>query len=516
MKFFTTAGPVNPEKHYFVPHRLNTAQIKELIEQEKYFILHAPRQSGKTTAFMQLVQQLNEAGTYKALYVNIEAAQAARSDIKMGMEIILDELQDHATRYLSHNDPIFKYIEAGVKRISGISLKKVLQAWCIASEKPIILFIDEIDALVGDTLIAVLRQIRSGYVGRPASFPQSICLIGVRDVRDYRIWSDETKSSILGGSAFNIKAESLTLPNFSQEQVRYLYQQHTQETGQQFTDDAIDYAFEQTQGQPWLANALAYEACFEMVTDRSQAITKEVINRAKETLIIRRDTHIDTLVARLNEPRVRAIIEAILIGQDTPESFPTDDISYVIDLGLVSKQNQRLTIANPIYQEVIPRELSHGTQLSITQELVWYKNPDGTINMSKLLQNFTQFYRENSEIWLEKFDYKESGPHLLLMAFLQRIINGGGSIHREYGLGRKRVDLLVGYATQRIVIELKILRNEKTLPDGLEQTAQYMDSSNATEGHLVIFDRSTIKNWDEKIYQRQESCAEKTISVWCM
>ena len=99
--------------------------------------------------------------------------------------------------------------------------------------------------------------------------------------------------------------------------------------------------------------------------------------------------------------------------------------------------------------------------------------------MHKLLEAFTQFYRENSDIWLEKFAYKEAGPHLLFMAFLQRIINGGGKIHREYALGRKRVDLLIEWILrktlkqkQRIVIELKIKRGPKTMEEGLEQTAR--------------------------------------------
>src|SRR5262249_1015095 len=160
-------------------------------------------------------------------------------------------------------------------------------------------------SLVGDTLISILRQLRARYPMRPQSFPQSVCLIGVRDVRDYRIFSDAQQTYILGGSAFNIKAESLTLSNFSQADVRTLLLQDTQEAGQIFTDEAIEYVFYLTQGQPWLVNALAYQACFRDVLDRSRPITKEVIERSKETLILRRDTHIDVLVDRLGEPRVR-------------------------------------------------------------------------------------------------------------------------------------------------------------------------------------------------------------------
>ena len=84
-------------------------------------------------------------------------------------------------------------------------------------------------------------------------------------------------------------------------------------------------------------------------------------------------------------------------------------------------------------------------------------------------------YRENSEVWLERFAYKEAGPHLLLLAFLQRIINGGGKIHREYALGRRRVDIRIEWKTQCFIIELKVKRKESDEAKGLEQIADYMD-----------------------------------------
>jgi len=399
---------------------------------------------------------------------------------------------------------------------SGGLLEDFLTLWVKLSAKPTVLFVDEIDSLVGDTLISVLRQLRSGYAARPESFPQTICLVGLRDVRDYRIWSPEQGSFVLGGSAFNIKAESLKLADFSREEVAALYQQHTKATGQIFTPEAIEYAFYLTQGQPWLVNALAYQACFRDVTDRTQPITKEIVERSKETLILRRDTHIDVLADRLKEPRVRSILDQLIWGSDKLVEFPPDDVQYVLDLGILARRDKRLVIANPIYQEVFPRVLSAPSEETIYERTAAYVEKNGVLNVPKLLEAFTQFYRENSAIWLEKFDYKESGPHLLLMAFLQRIINGGGSIHREYALGRKRVDLLIRWGKQRIVIELKIQRNPKTITEGLVQTAEYMDTSHATEGHLVVFDRSPEKTWDEKIFTRQERVQGKTITTWGM
>jgi hypothetical protein len=181
---------------------------------------------------------------------------------------------------------------------------------------------------------------------------------------------------------------------------------------------------------------------------------------------------------------------------------------------------KQLRIANRIYQEIIPRELTYSEQLTIAQETEWYVAPDGRLDMSQLLAAFQPFFREHSEHWVERFDYQEAGPQLLLQAFLQRIVNGGGRIEREYGLGRKRTDLLVLWHTpagvQHIVLELKLgsANAEALLQRGLAPTAEYMDKCGAAEGHLVCFDRSVNKTWDEKIFMRPVTHAGHTIHVW--
>ena len=513
-KFFNTVGAINPEDHYFIPHRLNWEQLTDLIEKKYYFVLHAPRQSGKTTAIIEFVKHLNQAMEYKALYVSFESARTAMNDVHRAVQIIIEQFKNQIIIFFPKEKGTLAYLENMIQQneYSESSVYSFLFFWAQNSKKHLVLFFDEFDVLSGNSLIAMLTQFRTGYTNRPDYFPQTICFVGVRDLRDYKIKTKEQEELGVLYSPFNIKAESLVLPDFSQENIRSLYTQHTQETGQVFTSEAIEYAFEQTQGQPWLVNALAYQACFRDVQDRSVSITKEVLERAREALIKRCDTHMDALLDRLQEPRVRDIIDALISGGGEDQNYSPDDLQYVRDLGLIGQKGVR--IANPIYQEIIPRALSLAKQDTINQETCWYQTPDGLLDMKKLLIGFTEFYRENSEVWLEKFSYKEAGPHLLLLAFLQRIINGGGRIHREYALGTKRVDIRIDWKSQIFVIELKIWRRESDLPKGLEQTAQYMDRSQATEGHLVIFDRDPRKTWEEKISHNQEQFQGKTIEVW--
>jgi hypothetical protein len=383
---------------------------------------------------------------------------------------------------------------------------------------------------VGDTLISLLRQIRSGYNHRPNNFPQSIILCGVRDIRDYRIHTKHNEI-ITGGSAFNIKAESLTLGNFSFDECKKLWLQHTEHTGQKIEESIYNKLWSDTQGQPWLVNALGYQLTYKIkeLRDRTKTITLKHYLKAREELIYSRATHLDQLIDKLQEERVRRVIAPLLATNDLlTTKYNERDLEYVLDLGLIRRlRGRKIVIANDIYKETIPRELTLGMQSSIiNQEQEWYIKEDNSVDMPKLLKAFQQFFRENANSWIEKFDYKEAGPQLLLQAFLQRIINGGGRINREYGLGRKRTDIFIEYPLdqekgffgekiQRVVIETKILYSnlEQTIQKGLEQTLEYADSVGADESHLIIFNRDKNEKWEDKIWYKQRVYEGRVVGV---
>ena len=528
-RFFNTAGPIEPELHYHVPllPRVGFDRLLTLIRQRKYFVMHAPRQTGKTTVIRALRDALNATEEFRCVYVNVEGGQTAREDVDSAMRAILNALSSEARDTLG--DTALAELWPEVLTTSGPhdALRESLVQWSKATPKPLVLLIDEIDALIGDTLLAVLRQLRSGYPDRPLRFPQSVVLCGVRDVRDYRIRSSAEGAVIAGGSAFNIRAASLRLGDFTRDEVEFLLSQHTDETAQRFTDTARSAIWELTQGQPWLVNALAYETCFENQAgrDHKRPITSDAVQEAREQLILRRETHLDQLTDKLQEERVRRVIEPLLCGDSTVTNIAADDLEYVRDLGLIARTGS-VAIANPIYREVIPRDLTYTTQeMAIHHDPQRFVGSDGALRVSDLLAAFQEFFREHSEHWAEPYGYKEAGPQLLLQAFLQRIVKSGGRVEREYGLGRMRTDLLIvwqlpkpAHEAQKAVIECKILRNgiERTLRDGLAQTRAYMDRCSVVEGHLVIFDRTQGRSWDEKIYRRDESVGGSLVTVWGM
>ncbi len=289
-------------------------------------------------------------------------------------------------------------------------------------------------------------------------------------MRGARIHSRSANAIIDGGSAFNIKARSLRLGDFSREEVCALLAQHTEETGQVFLPEVLDAIWTQTQGQPWLVNALADETCFRDGADAAwgRPITIDAIRQAQERLILRREIHLDQLADKLREDSVRRVVEPLLSGGEG-RRFTDRDIEYARDLGLLA-QDLPYRIANPIYAEVVPRELTWVVQGEFEEETAWYVDADGGLDVGKLLSAFQSFFREHSEHWVERFQYKEAGPQLLLQAFLQRIVNSGGRIEREYGLGRQRTDLLIawpqGVRTRKIAIECKVLHKSLAQTQG--------------------------------------------------
>ncbi len=381
-------------------------------------------------------------------------------------------------------------------------LKTGLTRLCADLDKPLVLLFDEVDCLAEGTLITFLRQLRDGFVNRVGGqpFPSSVALVGMRNIRDYKAQVRPGGTTLGSASPFNIAAKSLTLANFTESEVGTLYAQHTADTGQVFPPEAVARAFHWSQGQPWLVNALAHEVVDEILRmDHGKPVSADLFDEAAERLILRRDSHIDSLVERLSEERVRQIVEPVLLGEGVGVSFQSDDARYVVDLGLLRTDRGTWEAANPIYREVIARSLSFDQQTAMPQTLANRWIDGGRIDMTGLLRGFQDFWRENADVWVDKYDFREAGPHLILMAFLQRVVNGGAHIDREFALGRRRLDLCVQMGPHRYPVELKLWYSDRTESDGLAQLGDYMETCGAKEGWLVIFDRRPERTWDDRI-----------------
>ncbi len=511
-KYFNIAGPCNQKEHYMLSPIERNPAVMPLIDLKQYFVIHAARQSGKTTLIRALTEEINKKGDYYALYCSLETLQNYK-DPAEGIPKIIAQLKMALLFEEIEVKKVFDEIPPDTDESTLIyyAIAKFTQAL----GKPFILFFDEVDCLQNGTLINFLRQLRNGFVNRnKIPFAHSIALVGMRDIRDYKAKIRDNSDTLGSASPFNIVTKSLTIGNFTLDEVRKLIQQHIEHTDQKVDQAAIDKVHYYSQGQPWLTNALMREVVMEQLSnDFSIAITSEHIDEAAQTIMMRRDTHLDSLLERLKEERVRNVIESVLTGK-LDYSVSDDDTQYCIDLGIIENKPGELVPSNPIYKEVIIRTLTQDSQHQLTSFIKpGWLNEDQTIDMNGLMAAFQEFWRENSDIWIEKYQYKEAAPHLIMQAFLQRVINGGGTIDREYATGRRRMDLCVHYHGNRYAIELKLRYNEKTIAEGLQQLSDYLDTLNLTEGWLLVFDRRPEVDWDEKIFRRKEKVNKKTIFV---
>lgn len=509
-RYFNTAGPCIPGVHYMLPAEARLTEARRLVERGMFFLVHSPRQVGKTTLINSLAQALNAEGTYAAMVLSVEHLCRV-SSVAEGNASLASCLHHDSRRWF----PEIEQVPVPCANAPPLTaVHDVLTTWAARCPKPVVLFLDEIDGIAPDFLLSLLGQLRAGYTGRPKPFLHALALVGLRDFGDLKIRVQPSGESYSTASIFNIRSDSLTLRNFTQDEVAELYAQHTAATGQAFTNEAVAYAYDQTRGQPWLVNALARQITEKDVTDRAVAITEAHLISARETLIQRRDTHIDSLADKLNEERVRRVIAPIVAGKMIAPDVMNDDLQYVRDLGLVVTDPE-IRIANPIYQEVIPRSLTYVLQRTIPAKTSFYTRPDGGLDMPALLRAFQEFYAENSESWLERYEYREAGPQLILMAFLQRVVNGGGTIHREMAIGSGRVDLLVGWKDERHAIELKIRRGERTRAQGIEQLDRYLARLQLSKGYLVLFDQRPEVSWDDKLFDVEvQSTDGRTIHIF--
>ncbi|GAP72128.1 hypothetical protein SAMD00024442_25_15 [Candidatus Symbiothrix dinenymphae] len=380
----------------------------------------------------------------------------------------------------------------------------ILINWAkLVAPKPLVILFDDVDSISSNALSVFLSRLRNAFPNRGVGkFPVSVLLSGVHNVK-----------SPNPQTPFNIVADSAELSNFHNADIAKLFAQRTAENGQQITQEALDYVYEQSQGQPWLVNSLFMRATMRILEqDSTETVTLDHIKEARLQMILARETHLDALAYRLEDPRIRKVMESLMTGEPDLQLADSEGFRLTLDLGLVTIVNGTPQVANPIYREILARQMTCGPQLAIPQpEWQWQKS-DGSLDMDRLLREFQKFWQRHSEVWEQKSDYTEAFPHLLLMAFLQRITNGGGHIDREYAAGRGRLDLAVEYNKQSYIIEVKLIHyydSPNTVKEeGLEQILAYRDKIDASApAYLVIFDRRPDAQqlpWSERIKWQEE------------
>ncbi|MDR1872094.1 MAG: hypothetical protein LBS60_09305 [Deltaproteobacteria bacterium] len=501
-------------KHYALPPLKRLPEFEDLVNSFDYFTLVAPRNSGKTTTILAAVDQINEYGEHYALRCSLKRLQKIM-DKDEAMSRIVGELE--AALALSKVGALRKVVThnswgdlKAKPDFNDYPVRLILNNICRFIYKDLVVFFDDFDCLEERLLLYFFPQLRDGLTKRDrVSFPRFFGFITVRDMGDFTA-NVRKKSNSWDKFALFICSEYLILANFTLEEVRALYSQHTEATGQVFLEEAVQRAYYWSGGQPRLVNALAREVLQKILRkDYGPPITAALIDEATHNLRKRGDIHFDSLLDCLSEPGVKRIIEPILEIRSEDLGWSDRDIRYgrsfdedcyyCQELGLIKEDHLSYQPANPFYASLISRYLNSGLRKWLPNGLVGQWMNGESIDMNGLVKAFQRFWAQNSEDYLKGVKYQKAFPHLFLTAFFQKVVNWEAEIIEECDLELDYSYLVVQYAQKSYVLRLEIKSDKTSLANSLEQIKERMNGLLVKEGWLLEFDRDWKNYWPEKI-----------------
>ena len=500
MRRFWTQGPVNAQEHYVVSRSNEIADFIKRVEEGRYVVLFAPRQTGKTTFFRDALAALTEQTTdYFPIQLNF--------DVYKNLDL--------ATFYGHLYEQMLEEIEAVFQRRGDVpskALHQFLQDTTLTNHlsmmsffkrfgrfldadhdgQQVVIVIDEFDGIPPAALSDFLHTLRHIYISGKPRCPHSVGIIGVKSIAQLNY-----DRSI---SPFNIQDE-FHLPNFTREQVQELLEQYTGEVGQPFASEVIAAIQGQTAGQPVLVNRFAQILTEELDIPKTETITMLHFSKAHAQLLEEDNvnfTHLTTNIRR--DPRFESVLMRIM-ARDEGIDFNMDDdiISELATYGVIKKSADGMCeILNPIYLYRIVRTFKpivNGLEDQYLprdgdEEFPNYILPTGYIQMAALLDNFRDFIARAGFRILQVPDTpQESVGRHLLFAYLDQFVKSiGGFMHVEVQTGRGRMDIIITHNQRKYIVETKVWRGESRYQAGKKQLAVYLRTEDVTEGYYIVFD----------------------------
>ena len=504
MRKFGTQGPVNSKDHYVVSRSEELADYINRVKQGRYIVLFAPRQSGKTTFFQEVLKVLTKnESAYFPIQLNFEdyknrAPDAFYTDI---FEDIREEIETvFESQGIMLSQRLMQFLDdtkisdhVAMRRFFR-QLPRLLGDELSTSLPPrLVLIIDEFDGIPQATVSDFLHTLRRIYLtGRDARAPYSVGIVGVKNITQL----DYDRSI----SPFNIQDE-FTLPNFTAAQVRELLSQYTEEVGQAFAPEVIDLLHKQTAGQPFLVNRCAQILTAELDIPKTDTIQMHHFSQAYTKLIEERNTNIEHLITNIRRnPRFEKMLMRIAFyGSSINFTLHDEIVSELATYGIIARgEDGMCQILNPIYLHCIIqtlRPLINGLEDQYFPEegpidFTGYITSTGRIEMHTLINNFNNFIARAGFRILQVPDTpKEFVGQYLLFAYLDEFVKiVHATMRLEVPTGRGRADIIISHNRQQYVIETKVWRNERHYQVGKHQLAAYLKSEGATEGYYIVFD----------------------------
>jgi hypothetical protein len=495
-RFFEKSGVVDPEMSYYVPLdnvvNADKQDMKTMIDRGRYFSIFAPRQSGKTTFFEETCKQLHNDATYAAITLSFE--EYTDLDKKQFYESIEQELYDQLIHRLKQIncekiEAVQQFLE-GHRLINHVSFRKLFEELNrIIQFKKIVIFIDEFDGIplkeLGNFLTS-LRKLYQKYKKLKSKALYSVGLVGIRDI---------TKLVVGGVSPFNI-ADQVILPPFSQENIRSLYAQYSEETNQPFTAGAVKRVYEETAGQPWLVNRLGTILTMDIKPETIEPIDEQDVERAIEILLKEKNNHFDNLHEKAKLYR-ETFVQVVF---DHVKYRPAhEELSWLEQYGLIKNNHGNAVVANNIYKERFIETFFHEVNIPVPGDIpiIQYRLPGGGLDMKRVLLDFNQYIAQIgvNAFYEKKKPYEKTGKFLLTAWLYQFVQKGESELRYEIPTGLGRMDIILTYSGRKYIIETKVNRFDDIdgiLDEGIIQLSEkYLATEAAADGYLVIFDTRT-------------------------
>ena len=497
MKCFGTYGPVYSDKNYVVSRDDELADFINRVEQGRYIVLFAPRQTGKTTFFRNALDVLwKDENNYLPIqlnfegYVDTDSVRFYPHFCKSLCQLIVSVMQRRGEKL---PDTLSHFI-SDVEVIDHIALADFFKnLGKLLGNQKLIIIIDEFDGIPPEALRGFLHTLRQIYLSNTGiRCPYSVGIVGVKNITQLNY-----DRSI---SPFNIQDE-FRLPNFTLAQVEELFSQYTEEVGQPFVPEVIELIHKQTAGQPFLVNRFGQILTDELDIPKSEPIQMQHFSAAHKQLLRERNTNISHLMTNIRrDPLFEKMLMRITFYEDR-RRFNLDDeiISELATYGIIGESEDGMCqIRNPIYFHRILQAFQpfiNGLEDQYFAEdgpmdFTEYVTPAGQLQMQMLIENFNDFIARAGYRILQVPDTpQEFVGQYLLFAYLDEFVNMvRATMHLEVPTGRGRADLIIGYKGQKYIVETKVWRNKKAYQAGKHQLAAYLKLEGATEGYYIVFD----------------------------
>lgn len=517
MKQFNTTGVCIPSKHYMVDLSERVQEIRRLVDEGKYFSINRARQYGKTTTLNALQQVL--VNDYTVLNLSFERVSEANfSSEQSFVKAFCRLFKKNPALYQSIPEEIRaqfdEYISRKEDKAEMDELFLTLDGWCSIAEKPIVLFIDEVDSATNNQVfLDFLAGLRDGYISRETdgieTF-QSVIFAGVTDVKHLRSKirpDDEHKVN----SPWNIAADFDIDMSLSESGIKGMLDEY--ETDHHTGMDTVAVAKsirEYTEGYPFLVSRICQLLDEEVSRENGlrKAWTNSGIDEAVKLILEENNTLFQSLTKNLDYyPELKASIRSILMeGTRLTYNAQQDAIVRMEMYGLIRNDHNTVRISNRIFETMLYNLFLSDEELKqnvFSREGELAKNifiEDGRLNVRLILARFIDTYHEICGPLNEKFKEKDGREQFLL--YLKPIINGTGNYYIEAQTrDQRRTDVIIDYLGQQYIIEMKIWRGERYHAEGEKQISEYLDYFGLSTGYMLSFNFNKKKETGVKRVQ---------------